>query len=150
VTSPASALNSETTRQSEPDETTSSADSYAEAVFALVRKIPIGRVMTYGLIAEILREELGVGGPRVVGNVLSGAGSRYASLDNFGQVGAIVGPAQDNFDVPWWRVVNVAGSPPGHYATAALAAFERERTPLKRCGDKVDLKLAIWFPGIED
>jgi len=127
----------------------SAPSSYAEAVYALVRQIPIGRVMTYGLIAEVLQDEMGMGGPRVVGNVLSGAGSRYAELEALGLAGAVVGPAQDNFDMPWWRVVNAAGSPPPQYHTAAMAALRREGTPLKRSGDKVDLSQAIWFPGID-
>ena len=126
---------------------------YAEAVNALVRKIPIGRVMTYGLIAEILQEELGIGGPRVVGNVLAGAGDRYAAQFagplTATETGPIVGPAQDNFDLPWWRVVNVAGSPPPHYLTAALAALEREGTPMKRNGTQVDVPKAVWFPGLD-
>ena len=106
--------------------------------------------MTYGLISEILQDELGIGGPRVVGNVLAGAGDRFAhTLAALGEnAGPIVGPAQDNFELPWWRVVNAAGSPPAHYLTAALAALEREGTPMKRGGLKVDLKVAIWFPGI--
>jgi len=106
--------------------------------------------MTYGLIAEILREEMGIGGPRVVGNVMAGAGDRYSAVfaDAEGS-GAIIGPAQDNFDLPWWRVVNVAGSPPPHYLTAALAALEREGTPMKRNGTQVDVPKAVWFPGID-
>jgi len=148
---------------------------YAEAVNALVRQIPIGRVMTYGLIAEILREEMGIGGPRVVGNVLAGAGDRYAvafipsveipaversrdisreaeikgTTSNRRHQAAVIGPAQDNFDLPWWRVVNVAGSPPPHFLTAALAALEREGTPMKHNGTQVDVPKAVWFPGID-
>lgn len=137
-----------------PNLETDKASVYAAAVFALVRRIPIGRVMTYGLIAEILQDELGYGGPRVVGNVMAGAGERYSGAiahqaAQQGEIGAIVGPAQDNFDLPWWRVVNAAGSPPAHYLTAALAALERESTPLKRSGTKVDVAQAVWYPGIE-
>ena len=124
--------------------------AYAAAVNQLVRQIPAGRAMTYGLIAEILRERMGMGGPRVVGNVLSGAGSRYAALiDGVGPGAAVIGPVQDNFDLPWWRVVNVAGAPPPHYHSAAIAALIREGTPLKQGGDRVDLRRAVWFPGWE-
>jgi len=134
---------------------------YAQAVNALVRQIPIGRVMTYGLIAEILQEELGIGGPRVVGNVLAGAGDRFPHLVNPAVElvetkeqplyrPAVIGPAQDNFNLPWWRVVNAAGSPPPHYLTAALAALEREKTPMKPNKTQVNLKKAIWFPGIDE
>ena len=40
---------------------------FAEAVLDLIERIPPGRVMTYGDIAEYL----GTGGPRTVGTVLS-------------------------------------------------------------------------------
>jgi alkylated DNA nucleotide flippase Atl1 len=118
--------------------------------------------MTYGLIAEILQEQLGYGGPRVVGNVMASAGERFAvrhfapepppepaprhSAGQSQNLGAVIGPAQDNFKVPWWRVVNAAGGPPPHHLTAALTALIKEKTPLKTDGTKVDLKLAIWFP----
>lgn len=104
--------------------------------------------MTYGLIAEIIGDQMGCGGPRVVGNILAASGGRDPMLDHLrSKPGkAIVGPAQDNFDLPWWRVVNAQGDPPPHYATLALAAFERENTPMRKSGERVDLKVAIWFP----
>ncbi len=55
-------------------------EEYAAAVLDVVRRIPSGRAMTYGLIAELVGEELGRGGPRQVGSVLAGSGSRYAHL----------------------------------------------------------------------
>ena len=48
-------------------------EEYAAAVLDVVRSIPSGRAMTYGLIAEIVGEELGRGGPRQVGSVLAGS-----------------------------------------------------------------------------
>jgi len=121
---------------------------YIEAVAKLVYQIPKGRVMTYGLIAEIIYDELGYGSPRVVGNVMAnsfGSDSARARLAASGK--PVVGPVQDNFDLPWWRVVNVQGDPPAQYRTAALAAFAREQTPMKRNGEQVDVKAAIWYPG---
>jgi methylated-DNA-protein-cysteine methyltransferase-like protein len=58
---------------------------YREKVFKLVRKIPRGRVMTYGQIALILGEGYT---PRTVGFVMHSAGLE---------------------DVPWQRVINSAG-----------------------------------------
>ncbi|WP_460889194.1 MGMT family protein, partial [Promicromonospora xylanilytica] len=55
-------------------------DEYAAAVLDIVRRIPSGRAMTYGLIAEIVGERLGRGGPRQVGSVMAGSGDRYAHL----------------------------------------------------------------------
>ena len=64
-------------------------DDYADDVLSVVERIPPGRVMSYGAIAEYL----GRGGPRQVGTVMA----RYG------------GP------VPWHRVVAANGRlVPGH------------------------------------
>ncbi len=123
-------------------------EEYAAAVLALARRIPPGRAMTYGLIAEIVGETLHRGGPRQVGQVMAGSGSRYAHLVPDGA--AVVGPAQDTNAVPWWRVVNASGAPPPQYATTALDALRAEGTPLTRDGTRVALRRAIWYPGIDD
>lgn len=119
-------------------------EEYAAAVLGLVRRIPPGRAMTYGLIAEIVAEDLHRGGPRQVGSVLAGSSDRYAHLVPDDAV--VIGPAQDSFDVPWWRVVNAAGAPPAHHVTAALDALRAEGCPLTRDGCRVDLRRAVWFP----
>lgn len=91
---------------------------YAEAVLGVVERIPPGRVLAYGDIADYLGE----GGPRQVGAVMS----RYGG------------------GVPWWRVLHADGTPaPGHEARA-LARLRREGTPLKPSGDRVDMALARW------
>jgi methylated-DNA-protein-cysteine methyltransferase related protein len=58
---------------------------YRERVYAIVRKIPTGRVMTYGQIAELLGEGYT---PRTVGFVM------HASPDG----------------IPWHRVLNAQGA----------------------------------------
>lgn len=103
----------------------SDADEYVEAVLDLVERIPPGRAMTYGLIAEIVAEGLHRGGPRQVVTVLSRSGA----------------------GVPWWRVVNAVGAPPDRHALAALARLRAEGCPLTRDGRRVDLRRAVWFPG---
>ena len=91
---------------------------FVEAVLAVVERIPPGRVMAYGMIAEYL----GAGGPRQVGTVLA----RYG-----GSVG-------------WHRVVNAAGRvAPGH-ETEALRQLRAEHTPLR--GDRVHMAAAAWWP----
>ena len=42
-------------------------DQYVEAVLSLVEKVPAGRVITYGAVADAV----GYGGPRRVGRVMS-------------------------------------------------------------------------------
>lgn len=91
---------------------------FVEDVLALVERIPPGRVMSYGAIADYL----GRGGPRQVGAVMS----RYGG------------------SVPWHRVVTAAGrTPPGH-EQAALRRLRADGTPLR--GDHVDMRTAAWYP----
>ncbi len=105
-------------------------EGYLETVLDLVGEIPAGRAMTYGTIAEVVADRLVAageasrGGPRQVGQVLARAGS----------------------GVPWWRVVNAAGSPPAHHAREALDRLGEEGVPLVADGTRVALRRAIWFP----
>ncbi len=69
-----------------------------EDVYAAVREIPVGTVITYGDLAE--RVGLTRNHARVVGNIL---GSRP---DN----GAWMTTPADEHDIPWWRVVKADGS----------------------------------------
>lgn len=126
-----------------PDQLTPG-EEYASAVLAIVRTIPPARAMTYGLIAEIVADDLGRGGPRQVGNVMAASGDRYRHL--VPDDAAVVGPAQDTFDVPWWRVVNASGRPPPQHLSTALDRLRAEGCPLSRDGTRVDLTRAIWFP----
>jgi methylated-DNA-protein-cysteine methyltransferase-like protein len=91
---------------------------YVEAVLVVVERIPPGRVMTYGAIAEYV----GHGGPRQVGTVMA----RYGG------------------GVPWHRVVAATGRvPPGH-EVEALRRLRAEGTPLR--GERVDVAAAAWWP----
>ena len=93
-------------------------EEYTEQVLSVVERIPAGRVMSYGAIAEYL----GRGGPRQVGAVMAQYG----------------GP------VPWHRVVNAGGRlVPGH-EHEAMRRHRAEGTPLR--GDKVDIRKAAWWP----
>ncbi|MGW1276962.1 MGMT family protein [Streptomyces tsukubensis] len=98
---------------------------YAERVLDVAERIPPGRVMTYGDIAEWLGE----GGPRQVGRVM-----------------ALFGGA-----VPWWRVVRADGTVlPGH-ELEALAQYRTEGTPLRPAPPsadghvpRIDMRRARW------
>ena len=91
---------------------------FAALVLDVVERVPPGRVLTYGDVAEYLGE----GGPRRVGAVLS----RYGS------------------GVPWWRVLRADGTPAPNIAERAFTHYAREGTPLTRGGTRVDLQLARW------
>jgi alkylated DNA nucleotide flippase Atl1 len=93
---------------------------FVDAVLDVVDRIPAGRVMAYGDIAEYL----GRGGPRMVGRVM-----------------ALHGGA-----VPWWRVVRADGSPVQGYEHEALKRLTADGTPLRPTGDRVDMPAARWHP----
>lgn len=99
--------------------------AYAERVLDVTERIPPGRVLTYGDIAEWLGE----GGPRQVGRVM-----------------ALYGAA-----VPWWRVVRADGALlPGH-EQRAMRRYREEGTPLREAGPaadghipRIDMRRARW------
>jgi alkylated DNA nucleotide flippase Atl1 len=97
-------------------------EEYVEEVLALVERIPAGRVMSYGAIAEYLRDTAGRGSARHVGTIMSRHGAA----------------------VPWHRVVAGNGRVvPGH-EREALRRLRAEGTPLR--DDRVDMAAAWWWP----
>jgi methylated-DNA-protein-cysteine methyltransferase related protein len=95
---------------------------YVEAVLDVVERIPAGRVMSYGAIAEYLAPRFQRGSARRVGRIMALHGG----------------------SVPWHRVVNAAGrTPPGHEVQARrkLAA---EGVNFR--GERVDIAAHSWFP----
>ncbi|MCL2455293.1 MAG: MGMT family protein [Micrococcales bacterium] len=105
-------------------------DDYRDMVLDVVAAVPAGRVMTYGLIAEVVADRLVAaglparGGPRQVGQIMARWGG----------------------DVPWWRVVNASGRPPAPYADQALARLAVEGAPLNPARTAVVVRRAVWWP----
>lgn len=98
---------------------------YAERVLDVTERIPPGRVMTYGDVAEWLGE----GGPRQVGRVM-----------------ALYGGA-----VPWWRVVRSDGVLLAGHELRALGHYREEGTPLREAArtapdhlPRLDIRGARW------
>lgn len=111
------------TRRDESEHTseTLALPDFAEAVLDIVDRIPHGKVLAYGDVAELL----GQGGPRQVGAVMS----RYGS------------------SVTWWRVIRASGEVPDVLQDEALAHWREEGTALVRgaiAGRRVDMRLARW------
>ncbi|MGQ0604451.1 MAG: MGMT family protein [Anaerolineales bacterium] len=108
--------------------------AFAEQVYALVRRIPSGKVATYGQIALMLPPPLGV------------------PADQYHRTGAIwVGGAMANApdDVPWQRVINSQGkiSPrPGMGPAVQRNLLEAEGVEFD-AKDRVDLKRFGWREG---
>jgi methylated-DNA-protein-cysteine methyltransferase-like protein len=95
---------------------------YVEEVLALVERIPEGKVMSYGAIADALADASGRNSPRQVGTIMARHGG----------------------GVPWHRVVTSAGRmPPGHEQEARQRLLS-EGVPIK--GEHVDMARAGWLP----
>jgi methylated-DNA-protein-cysteine methyltransferase related protein len=95
---------------------------YVEEVLSLVERIPEGRVMSYGAIADCLADVSGRNSARQVGSIMARHGG----------------------GVPWHRVVTSAGRmPPGHEQEARRRLLG-EGVPLQ--GERVDMARAGWLP----
>jgi methylated-DNA-protein-cysteine methyltransferase related protein len=95
-------------------------DDLAASVLAVVRRIPAGRVLTYGDVAALTEGATA----RDVGQVLLRHGERE--------------------EVPWWRVLRADGTPPPHLLERQLALLRAEGTPIAPSGAAVDLHRARW------
>lgn len=96
---------------------------YVEAVLDLVERIPPGRVMSYGAIAEFLYDRFGRGSARRVGTIMATHG----------------GP------VPWHRVVSGGGRlPPGHEIEARKRL---ESEGVRFHGPRIRMIDYTWWPG---
>jgi len=92
--------------------------SYAARVLDLVDRVPRGKVVSYGDLAEMVGE----GSGRTVGRVMALYG----------------GP------VAWWRVVRSSGHPaPGH-EVEALRQLRADGVPLRGDPPRVDMAAARW------
>ena len=89
---------------------------HARAVLDVVARIPRGKVMTYGDVADYL----GQGSGRTVGAVMSRHGG----------------------EVPWHRVVQASGRPAEPHVAEALALLEDEGCPVR--GERVALSACRW------
>ncbi len=95
-----------------------------EPIYRLVKKIPRGRVTTYGDLARVLRVR---GGARVVGYAMAGC--------------------PDGQGIPWHRVVGAGGrliiNEP--HASKQRRLLETEGVIIR--GNRVDMSLYFWLPG---
>lgn len=96
-----------------------------DKIFAVVKRIPKGKVLTYGWVAKLA----GVKSPRVVGNIL------HKNID----------PKT----IPCHRVVNATGMVAAHFAFGgARGQAERlQKEGVKVTYGKVDLSKYLWITG---
>jgi alkylated DNA nucleotide flippase Atl1 len=88
--------------------------SFAAAVLDVVERIPPGRVMSYGDVAEYI----GCGTPRLVGRVL----------------------AVHGHEVPWHRVLRADGTAAPQIRDRQLALLQAEGVPISQ--ERVDMPAA--------
>lgn len=93
---------------------------FAERVLSVIERIPEGKVLSYGDVAELAEAPT----PRHVGHVLQRHGDA----------------------VPWWRVLRADGTCAPHLRERQLARLREEGVPLVPYGDAVDLRRARWVP----
>ncbi len=92
--------------------------AYANEVLSIVARIPAGKVLTYGDVAELI----GRGSGRAVGAAMSRHGH----------------------EVAWQRVVLSTGHPNPAGPAEALRLLKLDGTPLAAGGERVDLASARW------
>src|SRR5690348_4482447 len=94
-----------------------------QRIYDAVKRIPRGRVITYGQLAKMLRVP---GGARIVGFAMAGTPSGQG--------------------IPWHRVVGAGGRllPREPYASKQRMLLETEGTQF--AGMKVDLRSHLWAP----
>jgi methylated-DNA-protein-cysteine methyltransferase-like protein len=101
---------------------------FARAVYALVRRVPAGNVVTYGQVAAALGHPRAA---RAVGNALGQLSTPRARL------------------VPWHRVINAGGriSERGDGDRGELQRHLLEKEGIRLRGHRVDLQRYRWEPG---
>jgi methylated-DNA-protein-cysteine methyltransferase related protein len=98
---------------------------FSERVYTMVRRIPYGKVCSYGDVAALL------GQPRAA----RGVGQALATLPQ---------PS----DVPWWRVVNRSGQISIRHHGRALQRMLLHQEGVGFIGSRVDLRRFGWRPGV--
>jgi len=109
--------------------------SYYEQVWAIVRQVPLGRVITYGKITKLVEQPEGISSeeyrlcaPRWVGSAMS------ACPD----------------DVPWQRVVNAQGKI-SHRSEPGKQKKLLEQEGVLFSQDKINLDIFQWRgPGVRE
>lgn len=102
-------------------------EDFFERVYDVVRRIPKGKVTTYGAIAELLGMKSSA---RMIGWALNGVALR------------------DRNDIPCHRVVNRNGDLSGrmHFETPFLMRERLESDGVSFIDERVDLSKHLWEP----
>lgn len=96
---------------------------FSAGVYRLVRRIPYGRISTYGDIAALL------GVPRAARGV-----------------GHALGALPESTDIPWWRVLNRNGEISMRGIGGQVQRLRLEQEGVQVAGRRVDLTKLRWTP----
>lgn len=120
---------------------------YAE-VYKLVRKIPEGRVLTYGLISDLINKRLSAQGVGWALNALPGPRKKPRSSK-----AKIEARTFNSENVPWHRVLNSTGGLSTHKNPDIPEGLQRimlEAEGVKfDSEEKIDLPKYLWVDGIK-
>ena len=94
-------------------------EAFVERVLALVEQIPIGRVLSYGRVAEHLADGYG---PRYVGRVMSLEGSSVSWWRVVRADGSMAAPLMAEAQVHWLEEVDGGAQRPGAHGRGPLGA----------------------------
>jgi methylated-DNA-protein-cysteine methyltransferase-like protein len=119
---------------------------YAE-VYKLVKRIPRGRVLTYGLISDLLNKRLSAQG---VGWALKALPERKKKIRSGG--GKSNKTAFNSENVPWHRVINSSGGLSTHKNPAIPPDLQKILLQAEGITfdseDKIDLSTYLWLEGV--
>ena len=119
--------------------------SVYESVYKVVMRIPKGRVLTYGLISNLL------GGPLSA----QGVGWAMKALSAYGEKNKVGGVSKYNSKtVPWHRVINSQGGISTHKVPNIPPDLQRELLEAEGVvfgeDEKIDLPKYLWMQGLSE
>ncbi|PWT96890.1 MAG: cysteine methyltransferase [Candidatus Melainabacteria bacterium] len=121
---------------------------YAE-VYKIVKKIPRGRVLTYGLISDLLEKRLSAQGVGWALRALPGPTKKRKSTGTTTSKSGF-----DSKNVPWHRVVNSTGGISTHKNPGMPPDFQKHLLEAEGIvfdsENKLDLSKHLWLDGARD
>jgi len=117
--------------------------SVYEKVYKIVMKIPKGRVLTYGLISNMLANRLSA----------QGVGWAMRALPSYeGRKRGARGSKYNSKSVPWHRVINSQGGTSTHKIPDIPPDLQREMLEAEGVifdeEEKIDLPKYLWVEGL--
>jgi methylated-DNA-protein-cysteine methyltransferase-like protein len=121
-------------------------------VYKLVKKIPRGRVLTYGLISDLLTTRLSAQGVGWALKALRSPQKETVQKKTAKIAGKRMGHPYNSDNVPWHRVVNSNGGISTHKISAIPPGLQKRLLRAEGitfdAEDKIDLNKFLWMEGL--